>query len=220
MTDKELDFLTAMIHELTEDSLKRRYLFHLILQALTRLSSQPVNANQLTSHRIITELEALMECADEPKDLDIIANVLWKIANGGGLGTTSETTDKLEVLQGISYMWMNMQVFNLFRTSVFVHVGEEIPEINMCLAVKKGLCETADKLLMIIHEFCSMYLECEHVHESHLCTVSSAAQLLCELHEIMDTREKEEVAQFVSCDASILIILLLAVSRHRKCRLQ
>ena len=65
-----------------------------------------------------------------------------------------------------------------------------------------------------------MYLECEHVHESHSCTVSSAAQLLCDLHEIMDTREKEEVAQFVSRDASILIILLLAVSTNRKCKLE
>ena len=72
---------------------------------------------------------------------------------------------------------------------------------------------------MIIHEFCSMYLECEHVHESHSCTVSSVAQLLCDLHEIMDTREREEIAHFVSCDASILATLSLAVSRHRKCKL-
>ena len=73
---------------------------------------------------------------------------------------------------------------------------------------------------MIIHEFCSIYLECEHVHESHSCTVSSAAQLLCELHQIMDRREREEVSDFLSQYPSVLLMLLLAVSRHRKCKLQ
>ena len=101
-----------------------------------------------------------------------------------------------------------------------VHVGEETPEIDIYLDVEQGFCDTAEKLLMIVHEFCSIYLECEHVHESHSCTVSSVAQLLCELHEIMDTKEKEKVAQFVSHDASILVTLSLAVSRHRKCELQ
>ena len=73
---------------------------------------------------------------------------------------------------------------------------------------------------MIIHEFCSIYLESEHVHESHSCTVSSAAQLLCDLHQTMDTREKEEVAQFVSQNVSTLEVLALAVSTHRKGRIQ
>ena len=101
MTDKQIDFLAAIIHELSEDSLKRRYLFHPILQALTRLCSQPVNANQLTSHRIITELEALLECADDLEDPDIIANVLWKIANGGGLESTTDLTNRFEVSPGM-----------------------------------------------------------------------------------------------------------------------
>lgn len=101
-----------------------------------------------------------------------------------------------------------------------VHVGEETPEIDLYLDVEQGFCDTAEKLLMIVHEFCSIYLECEHVHESHSCIVSSASQLLCDLHKIMDTKEKEEVAQFVSQFPSILIILLLAVSTNRKCKLQ
>ena len=104
-------------------------------------------------------------------------------------------------------------------TCVFVLVGEETPEIDICLDVEQGLCETADKLLTMIHEFCSIYLECEQVHESHSCTVSSVAQLLCDLHEIMDTKEREEVAQLMSHDASMLVTLSLAVSRHRKCKL-
>ena len=103
---------------------------------------------------------------------------------------------------------------------LFLHVGEETPEIDICLDVEQGLFETAERLLMIIHEFCSIYLECEHIYESHSCTVSSVAQLLCDLHEIMDRREKEEVAQFVSRDASILAMLSLAVSMQRKCKLQ
>ena len=102
---------------------------------------------------------------------------------------------------------------------LFVLVGAEIPEIDICLDVEQGLCQTAEKLLMIIHEFYSIYLESEHVHESYSCTVSSAAQLLCDLHEIMDRREKEEVAQFVSQNGFILEMLLLTVSRHRKCKL-
>lgn len=101
--------------------------------------------------------------------------------------------------------------------SLCMYVGEEISEIDTCLDVKEGLCQTAERLLMIIHEFCSIYLGCEHVHESYSCTVSSAAQQLCDLHEIMDNREKEEVAEFVLQNSSVLA---LAVSRHRKCRLQ
>ena len=106
ITNKEIDFLAKIVHNLTEDDMKRRYLFYLIFQALTLLSSQPVNANQLTSHSIITELEALMECADEPEDLDIIANVLWKIANGGEL---ESTTDKFEMLSGKHKSYIYLQ---------------------------------------------------------------------------------------------------------------
>ena len=101
ITIKEIDFLAEIVHDLTEDSSKRRYLFWLILQALTLLCSQPVNANQLTSHRIITELEALLECADDLEDPDIIANVLWKIANGGGLESTTDLTNRFEVSPGM-----------------------------------------------------------------------------------------------------------------------
>ena len=97
ITIKEIDFLAKIIHNLTEDDMKRRYLFHPILQALVLLCSQSVNANQCASQSIITGLEALMECADEPEDSDIIANVLWKIANGGEL---ESTTDKIEMLSG------------------------------------------------------------------------------------------------------------------------
>ena len=106
ITHKEIDFLAKIVHNLTEDDMKRRYLFYLILQALTLLSSQPVNANQLTTHSIITELEALMECADEPEDLDIIANVLWKIANGGEL---ESTTDKFEMISGKHKSYIYLQ---------------------------------------------------------------------------------------------------------------
>ena len=105
ITVQEVDFLAVIIHDLTEDSLKRRYLFYLILEALTLLCSQPVNADRFANHSIIAELETLMEHADEMEDPDVIANVLWKIATGGGVESTSETTVKLEVLQGISYTW-------------------------------------------------------------------------------------------------------------------
>ena len=100
MLEKEINFLSVIVHDLTQDSLKRRYLFNLILQALTLLCSQPVNANQLASHSIVTELEALMEYADELEDPDVIANVLWKIA-GGGSESTTETAATFEVLTGI-----------------------------------------------------------------------------------------------------------------------
>ena len=112
-----------------------------------------------------------------------------------------------------------MQDFVLQHLVFLVLVGEEIPIVDMCLDVEQGLCETAERLLMMIHEFCSIYLECEQVHESYSCTVSSAAQILCDLHEIMDRREKEEVAQFVSQDGFILVTLSLAVSNQRKCKL-
>ena len=114
---------------------------------------------------------------------------------------------------------MKMQDFVLQYLVLLVLVGEEIPIVDMCLDLEQGLCETAERLLMIIHEFCSIYLESEHVHESYSCTVSSAAQLLCDLHETMEKREKEEVAQFVLHNASILVVLSLAVSNHRKCKL-
>ena len=115
-----------------------------------------------------------------------------------------------------------MKNVRLYMTFVIVHVylGEETPEIDICLDVEQGLCHTADKLLMIIHEFCSIYLECEHVHESHSLTVFSATQLLYELHQIMDRKERETASEFLSQNPSILVMLLLAVSRHRKCKLQ
>ena len=116
-------------------------------------------------------------------------------------------------------MLMKMQDFVLQYLVLLVLVGEEIPIVDMCLDLEQGLCETAERLLMIIHEFCSIYLECEQVCESPSCTVSSAAQLLCDLHEIMDRREKEEVAHWVSQNAFILVTLSLAVSNHRKCKL-
>ena len=103
ITFQEVDFLAVIIHDLTEDSLKRRYHFYLILQALTLLCSQPVNADRFANHSIIAELETLMEHADELEDPDVIANVLWKISTGGGVESTTETTVKLEVLPGISY---------------------------------------------------------------------------------------------------------------------
>ena len=107
MTEKEIDFFAVIIHNLAEDSLKRRYLFHLILQALTLLCSQPVNANRCASHSIITELEALMEC--ESEDSDIIANVLWKIAANGG--ELESSTDKLEMLSGNCNSYMHLYIY-------------------------------------------------------------------------------------------------------------
>ena len=105
ITVKEVDFLAVIIHDLTEDSLKRRYHFYLIFQVLTLLCSQPVNADQFANHSILAELETLMEHADELEDPDVIAIVLWKIATGGGVESTSENTDKLEVLPGTSYVF-------------------------------------------------------------------------------------------------------------------
>ena len=100
MTNKEIDFFAVIIHDFTEDSLQRRYFYYLIFQALTLLCFQPVNANRFASHSIVTELETLMEYADELEDPDIVANVLWKIANGGGVESKTETTDIFEVLPG------------------------------------------------------------------------------------------------------------------------
>ena len=108
MTEKEIDFFAVIIHDLTENSLKRRYLFYLILQVLTLLCSQPVNANQFASHSIITELDTLMECVDEPEDSDIIANVLWKIAANGG--ELESSTDKLEMLSGNCNSYMHLYI--------------------------------------------------------------------------------------------------------------
>jgi len=100
MVDNEINFLSVIVHHLTQDRLKRRYLFNLILQALTLLCSQPVNANQLASHSIVTELKTLMEYADELED-PVVANVLWKIVSGGESQSTADTTETFKVLTGI-----------------------------------------------------------------------------------------------------------------------
>ena len=73
---------------------------------------------------------------------------------------------------------------------------------------------------MIIHEFCSIYMECKHIPEPHGCTVSSAAQLLRGLHQVMESREREEVAESVSQHSAILTVLGSAISKHRECKLQ
>ena len=52
----------------------------------------------------------------------------------------------------------------------------------------------------------SMFVSLTHVHSPQL-------HNWCDLHEIMDTREREKVVQFVSHNAPILVMLLLAVSR-------
>ena len=119
MTDKQIDFLATIIHELTEDSLKRRYLFHLIFQALTPLCSQPVNADRLASHTIMSELEAMMEHADELENPDIIANVLWIIACGG-LKSTTETAETFEVLPGMHwYVNVNIRLYLVTKYPMF-----------------------------------------------------------------------------------------------------
>ena len=121
MTEKEIDFFAVIIHDLTEDSLKRRYLFYFILQGLTLLCSQPVNANQCASHSIINELEAVMECVDEPEDSDIIANVLWKIAANGG--ELESSTDKLEMLSGNC---------NSYMPSVYIYKDKSLCDLCVC----------------------------------------------------------------------------------------
>jgi len=92
-------------------------------------------------------------------------------------------------------------------------------EVDLSLEVEQGLCNTVDKLLMIIHEFCNIYLECKHTPNSHACTVSSVAQLLCNLHRVMERREIEAVAESVSHHTAILTVLGSAVSKHRECKL-
>ena len=105
--------------------------------------------------------------------------------------------------------------------TLYLQTGE-IPEseVDISLEVEQGLCNTMDKLLMIIHEFCNIYLECKYIPESHGCTVSSAAQLLCGLHQVMERREMEEAAESVSQHTAILTVLGLAISKHRECKLQ
>ena len=93
------------------------------------------------------------------------------------------------------------------------------PEVDISLEVQQGLCNTADKLLIIIHGFCNIYLECKHIPNSHACTVSSVAQLLCNLHRVMERREIEAVAESVSHHTAILTVLGSAVSKHRECKL-
>ena len=91
MTDREVNFLAVIIHDLSQDDLKRRYYLYWVLQVLTPLCSQTINAGHFASHNILTELEMLMGCSGEHED--IIANLLWKIATGGG-EESMEVTDK------------------------------------------------------------------------------------------------------------------------------
>jgi len=189
MTDREVNFLAVIIHDLSQDDLKRRYYLYWVLQVLTPLCSQNINAGHFATHNILTELEILMGCSGEHED--IIANLLWKIATGGG-EESMEVTDK--------------------TLSGEIHESE----VDIFLEVEQGLCSTVDKLLMIIHEFCNIYLECKHIPESHGCTVSSAAQLLHGLHQVMESREKEEVTKSLSRHTAILTVLALAISKHRE----
>ena len=92
MTDKEVNFLSAIIHDLSQDDLKRRYYLYWVLQVLTLLCSQPIHTSHFASHNILSELEILMGCAGEHED--IIANLLWKIATDGGGENSMEVTDK------------------------------------------------------------------------------------------------------------------------------
>ena len=86
------------------------------VQVLTLLCSQPVNADRFASHTIMSELEAMMEHADELENPDIIANVLWIIACGG-LKSTTETAETFEVLPGMH--WLNIRLYLVTKYPIF-----------------------------------------------------------------------------------------------------
>jgi len=60
MTDKEVNFLSVIIHDLSQDDLKRRYYLHWVLQVLTPLCSKPNNTSHFAIQNILSELEILM----------------------------------------------------------------------------------------------------------------------------------------------------------------
>ena len=92
ITDKEVNLLAVIIHDLSQDDLKRRYYLYWVLQILTPLCSQPINTSRFATHIIVTELETLMEYAEYHED--IIANVLWKIATDGEGENNTDVTGK------------------------------------------------------------------------------------------------------------------------------
>lgn len=92
-------------------------------------------------------------------------------------------------------------------------------EVDLSLQVDQGLLCTVDKLLVIIAEFNNLYLDCKQVPQSQAHTLSAVTQLLLELHQVMERREKEELAESMAKNATILTMFGLAVSKYRQCML-
>ena len=92
IVDKETEFLTAIIRDLCQDTVRRRYYLYCVLEVLMLLCSQPMNASILASDSILSGLETLMGCTREHEN--IIADVVYKIATGGCVESNVECTNK------------------------------------------------------------------------------------------------------------------------------
>ena len=72
---------------------------------------------------------------------------------------------------------------------------------------------------MIITEFHNLYLECEHIPQCQLHTHSTVVQLLLELHEILERRDKVELVESTLKHSTVINIFGLAVSKYRECKM-
>ena len=87
----EVDFIAKIIHDLPQDSLRRRYYLSTTLHILQLLCSNSMNTTHFASHRTLSELERLMDGTNEEEEA-IIADLIWKIS--GGSHTETEYTYK------------------------------------------------------------------------------------------------------------------------------
>lgn len=102
--DKEIDHLVATIDHLSRDRLGRRYYLKIIIESLTLLCSNEKCTFYLANHKVMNELQRLMENAKEVED--VIASLIYKIVTGGGEIGRIKVHTELSYLPGIYVLYL------------------------------------------------------------------------------------------------------------------
>ena len=77
LTNNEADFLAELVHSISHDSFRKKYNSSIVFNTLTNLCLEPMNTSLFANHRIVTNLQLLMESAVDMEA--VVAVVLYKI---------------------------------------------------------------------------------------------------------------------------------------------
>ena len=109
LTDREADVIATLLSKISQDKQIKRYYSSIILQVLHLLSSLPVNARLFMQCGVVANLQILMENSRVGYEVDIIANILWRIALNSETETQldgNEAASDAITFKGIGLLYM------------------------------------------------------------------------------------------------------------------